>query len=274
MLKSPQSRRESAGDDGRLARVRSFHDDEARDYTCQRYGTETVTQLSYLTRREMALRMLKGVEGAVLDVGCGPGPFLEGLAGEGRTLFLADVSVEMLREARGRRSACRAGAVHYLVADLDRLGVKAESFDGVNCIGVIGYVPDPATAIREVRRVLRRGGSAVIQTTNAWGVKYRVYEWWLPRIKAWLGLRPSGGRTPTGLRLHAHSRRAFRLLMQEAGLQVVGEEFYDFHVPFLERLNRTLAVGVARWLQRFSRSWVGLFLGSGLVVSVVRAAHE
>ena len=262
---------ESPGDDDRLGKVRSFHDGEARNYTCQRYGPETVTQLSYLIRREIALRMLTGVEGAVLDVGCGPGPFLEGLASEGRTLFLADVSAEMIREAQGRRSEGSAGVVHYIVANLGRLGVRGGSMDGVNCIGVIGYVPDPATAVCEVRRVLRPGGTAVIQTTNAWGVKYRMYECWLPRLKALLGLRPAA-RTPTGLRLYAHSKWAFHSLMQQAGLQVVDEEFYDFHLPFLERISKALATGAARWLQRFSRCWVGLFLASGLVVSVRKDA--
>ena len=262
---------ETAGNDGRLEKVRSFHDGEARSYTCQRYGAETVTQLSYLIRREIALRMLSDVGGTFLDIGCGPGPFLERLARDDRTLFLADVSAEMIREARDRQSGAGAGAVHYLVANLDQLGLATETVDGVNCIGVIGYVPDPVAAVREIHRVLKPGGTAVIQTTNAWGVKYRVYECWLPRLKSLLGLGPAVGNR-VGVSLHAHSRGAFRAIIRQAGLEVVEEEFYDFHLPFLERLNRTLATGAARRLQRLSRCWLGLFLASGLVVSVRKDA--
>lgn len=68
--------------------------------------------------------------------------------------------------------------VRYVTADLERVGVDvrldltrlpwaAQSFDAVLCNHVLEHVPDDRAALRELRRVLRPGGWAVVQVPLA-----------------------------------------------------------------------------------------------------------
>lgn len=65
--------------------------------------------------------------------------------------------------------------VDYLSADLDsppamvrmdltRIEMPDESFDAIVCCHVLEHIPDDAKAMKELRRVLRRGGWAILQT--------------------------------------------------------------------------------------------------------------
>jgi SAM-dependent methyltransferase len=49
------------------------------------------------------------------------------------------------------------------------------TFDPVLCAGVLYHVPDCEQALREMRRVLRPGGCAVISTNGAYAMR-RIYE--------------------------------------------------------------------------------------------------
>lgn len=249
--------------------VKAFHEGDAAGYLAARYGEGTVVQLSYLVRRNLATQMLDAVRGDILDVGCGPGPFIGDMQRESRRLFMADLAQNMLREAREAAGAVRE--VQWITSDVTRLPFRGESFDGVLCIGVIGYVPEPAVAMGEIRRVLRPGGTGVIQVSNLTGLKHQVYEEWLPWLKGLLG-RCSGTGRGFGGKLFAAPKGRFDRLLKGAGLELVDWAFYDFHVPFVERFGQRRAVALAQWLQlRLARSRWGRWLGSGYLAKVRRS---
>lgn len=49
-----------------------------------------------------------------------------------------------------------------VVGDAQRLPFKNDSFDSVKCSELTGYLFEPIKMVREIRRVLKKGGSAVI----------------------------------------------------------------------------------------------------------------
>jgi SAM-dependent methyltransferase len=55
--------------------------------------------------------------------------------------------------------------------DVTRIPYGDASFDWVLCNHVLEHVPDDALALREIRRVLRPGGTAVLQTPFASGLE-------------------------------------------------------------------------------------------------------
>jgi SAM-dependent methyltransferase len=101
----------------------------------------------------------------VLDLGSGPG--LDALLAarqvgpKGRVIGV-DMTPEML--ARARATAARAGAaqVEFRQGRLEALPVADASVDAVTSNCVVNLVPDKAAVFREVARVLRPGGRAVI----------------------------------------------------------------------------------------------------------------
>lgn len=97
----------------------------------------------------------------VLDVGCGPGIWTRELARRGYAASAIDLTRTAV--AIARRSLELASLEADLVeGDAENLPFKDESFDGVVCHGVIYHTPNTAKCVREMARVLRAGGFAVV----------------------------------------------------------------------------------------------------------------
>jgi ubiquinone/menaquinone biosynthesis C-methylase UbiE len=156
----------------------------------------------------------------ILDCGCGTGHNLRVLlAPYGRT-FGFDLAADAMRRAR-------ASGRPLVRASIEQIPFRASTFDLVTSFDVVQSVPDDRQAMRELARVLKPGGHAVLNVTaldfmrgdhsDVWG-ELRRY-------------------TP---------RRATRLL-QQGGLEPVRVAFL-----FASLLPLMLTV---RLLQRVQRLW-------------------
>jgi SAM-dependent methyltransferase len=109
----------------------------------------------------------------VLDLAAGTGELAEALSGQVEKVISTDLSPVMVEAAR-RRGA--AGTEHR-VMDMQAIELPDGSVDAV--VSRFGYmlVPDPALALRETRRVLRRGGRLAFATwapakRNPWATAF------------------------------------------------------------------------------------------------------
>jgi ubiquinone/menaquinone biosynthesis C-methylase UbiE len=258
--------RRSAHEEEHYQRVRVFHDGDASRYLDARYGAATVVQLGYLVRRQLVLEMIGNVRGDVLDCGCGPGPLFMDVATEGRRLFATDISLEMLRTARSE--LLRLGRPPLVCAsNLVDASLKHASFDCIVCVGVLGYVVNVGEAMREIRRMLRDQGVAILQTSNRLSWKERLYENVIPRIKKRLGSTQTYG-LGVDFPLHSYDKKSFDQRLLHVGLDVVDWCYYDFQIPLLEKVSPRLSLAFARKMQRFGRSGWARYLGGGYLVKV------
>ncbi|HEX6029833.1 MAG TPA: class I SAM-dependent methyltransferase [Tepidiformaceae bacterium] len=105
------------------------------------------------------LRLCGDVAGRrVLDDGCGEGRFSRMLASAGADVVALDRTTTMVRAARARR----CGPEHVVRGTGDCLPLNDASFDLVVSYIVLVDIPDFRAAIREMARVLRPGGRAVV----------------------------------------------------------------------------------------------------------------
>jgi ubiquinone/menaquinone biosynthesis C-methylase UbiE len=92
----------------------------------------------------------------VLDLGCGVGFWLIELGQRGcRDLTGADLSPKSL-EIASRRCAVYGVEANLQEENAERLSFPDATFDHVNCQGVVHHTTDPAKAVREIYRVLKR----------------------------------------------------------------------------------------------------------------------
>ena len=97
--------------------------------------------------------------GHVLDIGCGPAQVGRYLTARNVDVIGIDLAAAMLTVARDREPR-----IAPVAADLRALPVRSESVAGIVAFYVLQHLPrsDLRTAIREQRRVLRRGGLLLV----------------------------------------------------------------------------------------------------------------
>ena len=98
----------------------------------------------------------------VLDVATGGGHTALAFTGVAPHVTACDLTEPMLRAARGLVRD-RGAAAAFVAGDAVTLPFREGVFDAVTCRIAPHHFPDVAGAVREVRRVLRPGGSFLLQ---------------------------------------------------------------------------------------------------------------
>jgi SAM-dependent methyltransferase len=103
---------------------------------------------------------------SLLDYGCNVGEALADIAAHFPNLRLAGVDINPVAVERARQAVPRAD---IRVIDRPRLPFADEVFDAVTCIEVLEHVPaaDRASALAEMRRVLKVGGRLILRCPHA-----------------------------------------------------------------------------------------------------------
>ena len=156
----------------------------------------------------------------VLEVGCGLGTDGARFARAGAVYTGVDLTEAAVSLAR-RRFELEGLAGEFRVSDAESLDFADESFDLVYSHGVLHHTPDTARAVREIRRVLRPGGRAVVMLYHRDSYNYRVNIRLLRRLGARL-LRSEAG---VGLAHRLTGEPVESLREHAAGLKTDAESY-------------------------------------------------
>lgn len=182
-------------------------------------------------RVEAILFSAEGGE-VVLDVGCGNGHLLFQLRRRFKTLVGLEFSAHRLEQAKVNLSEMTF--VPILGSAEEMKAVESGSIDCVVSADTIEHVPDVYAAARELFRVLRTGGTLVINTPNIAFIKKRAL--------LLLGRFPSTSQSNEGLgsdilfdggHLHYFTYRSLSLLLERTGFTIASSigfgKFGRFH---------------------------------------------
>lgn len=165
----------------------------------------------------------------VLDVGGGMGRISVPLSAA-YDVTLCDVSEPMLELAR--KAAAQAKAPTRLTTQLvdasKPLPYPDASFDLIVCLDLLVHLPDPVEAVREMHRVLKPSGAAIIDNSNSiplWTLWYPQYVGRRP--SRWVRTWRAGGVLPewAGI-VHHHTRTQFLSMLAQADFAVQEERSY------------------------------------------------
>ncbi len=148
----------------------------------------------------------------VVDGACGLGCGARYLSKTCPRVYAVDLSTEALQLGMPYYDSPR---IAWLTADIAALPLLDNTADGFICMEALEHVPDPVAMLREIRRVTRPGGVAVVSTPNGQSphrqrVKnpYHVKEYWLGELQEmvdgifqsveWKGIDPGGRLQPAG----------------------------------------------------------------------------
>ncbi|HEY6807055.1 MAG TPA: class I SAM-dependent methyltransferase [Pyrinomonadaceae bacterium] len=161
----------------------------------------------------------------VLEIGCGLGTDGAQFAKAGADYTGVDLTEAAIELAQKRFELFELPG-KFQVADAEQLDFPDNSFDLVYSHGVLHHTPDTAGAIREVHRILKPGGRAVVMLYHRNSYNYRINISLLRRAGVHL-LRWKGGVKFVHLltgesedALHEHARR-----LQQEREYLSSEEF-------------------------------------------------
>jgi ubiquinone/menaquinone biosynthesis C-methylase UbiE len=103
----------------------------------------------------------------ILDVGTGTGvfvPFLLKIIGTGGKLTCLDFAEKMLEQARKKNFK---GNIEYICSDIHATDFSDETFDAVVCYSSFPHFHNKSTALKEINRVLKKGGKLFICHTSS-----------------------------------------------------------------------------------------------------------
>jgi SAM-dependent methyltransferase len=133
-------------------------------------------------------------------------------AGRGARAFGIDISEPTVTQARSAFTA-RSGPLLAAAADVRALPFREASFDAVYSMGTIEHFDETEQAVREMARVLKPGGCAIIGVPNRYDPFLRPV---LATLLQALGLYAYGYEK-------SYSRRALRHMLERAGFSVTAE---------------------------------------------------
>ncbi len=144
--------------------------------------------------REKIIQKLDVRNKVIGDLGCGTGFISLGLAGQNPSIvFAIDQSLNMLRELKKEITKQRFNNVYPIKSTLDELVLFDDSLDAITINMALHHITNPNKSIKEMHRVLKRGGKVVISDVykhNGEWAKEEMHDEWLGfsenEIKEWL----------------------------------------------------------------------------------------
>ena len=149
-----------------------------RDY----FNEKAVTWDSYSSEKDAGKleRMVERLDlkpgMTVLDIGTGTGIFLPHLLkiiGRKGQVIALDIAEKMLLQAKEKGFA---GKIAFLCADVMDIPLQAETCNVVVCYSSFPHFQDKPKALREMRRVLKKGGCVFICHTSGREVINRIHS--------------------------------------------------------------------------------------------------
>jgi ubiquinone/menaquinone biosynthesis C-methylase UbiE len=246
------------------------HFSQAAGSWSARYGDDRSFQnYNFIVRREHVLELFDREQGRYLDVGCGSGDFIAALIERGGEVFAIDVAGEMIRKARDTFVGVAAdGKAHFSVADVTNLSFAENYFDAAVAVGLIEYLSDYETALKELYRVLKPGGILILTVPNLASpfMAFEVVTSDLRRLRRRAFARLRGHRlAPRFVHRHFLPWSLDRKLAR-AGFHKLDYAFCTYGLFSVPRLG-DLFLALSEKLDRFSRSTVGI-LGTNYIVKV------
>ena len=190
-----------------------IHEDVPADHYDRGIKENLFQKFWHHRRFAEVLKVAIPVEGPVLDIGCHSGTFTKQILSKIGTkeIYGIDISPAAIKRAKEK-----IPFGHFIVADAEELPFENDFFNGVFCLEVLEHVDDPGAALKEINRVLKKGGYVVMLVPTDNRLFKIVWFMWTFYYPVWK---------------HAHvqsfQNNVLEKLMKEAGLKIENVKIFN-----------------------------------------------
>lgn len=197
-------------------------------------------EVESLPRIKIAAKWIKDLQPKlVLDIGCGPGHLAKVIKKQGTKIEIHGIDFSKVAIENAKKFLDKCWQVNL---DVEDIPVNSNSYDAVICLEVLEHVYDVDHVIREIRRVLKSSGWAMLSVPNL--------AYWRYRLQLLVGQVPHD-EVLNEQHIHVFNFIALKDRISRLGLKVercwgYGERMQKFAFYFPQLFSSTLFVEVTR----------------------------
>jgi ubiquinone/menaquinone biosynthesis C-methylase UbiE len=120
----------------------------------------------------LAEKYSQGEQKTILDIGCGTGILSKELAQKGHFLVSMDIAEDMIIKLKESLKNKNGELIEPMIGDAEHLSLADNSLDSILCIGVFQYQLRNDILLKELNRVLKKGGMCFFTIPNLLRINY------------------------------------------------------------------------------------------------------
>lgn len=184
-----------------------------------------------------------------LDAGCGAGTYSRFLESQGVKVVGLDYSFPSIQKAVLKSNSV---IINWCVADVTKLPVKQDFFDGAMCFGVTQALETSSGVVHNLSKVVKCGGQVWVDALNGWCLPNLF-----TRFFRWVRGRP--------MHLRYESHRKIYALMESNGLVNIRLYWLPIFPARWSNLQWIVEAPIAKWLFRYI-PFLGLFFSHAFIL--------
>jgi 2-polyprenyl-3-methyl-5-hydroxy-6-metoxy-1,4-benzoquinol methylase len=156
-----------------------FYEEEKPDYVKQNVYDAKWWEVTYTQRINQADDLSPKLTKKWLDIGTGPGNFLDAAASQAKRVIGVEPSVAASQHASSKG--------HEVINAYysDEVANKLEKFDGIHCSEVLEHIPDPRKFLNNIKRNMSTESILCLVVPNDFSIIQEIYTNLNPDVPKW-----------------------------------------------------------------------------------------
>lgn len=165
-----------------------LHEQVPPDWYYQSIKLDALQRYWHKRRFEEVSKLIEPVRGEILDIGCADGMFSKVVLDKSKARKLIGIDVLKTSVAWANKHWAQTGKMKFMVGDAHQLKFPNETFDAVVALEVLEHVYHPLDVLKEIKRILKKNGYAVLLVPADSSLFRVIWFFWLhfyPRGWVW-----------------------------------------------------------------------------------------
>src|SRR3989304_9764003 len=165
-----------------------LHEQVPPNWYFQSLKVDPLQRYWHRRRFEEISKLIEPTGGRILDIGCADGMFSKVILDKSKAKELIGIDVLKTSIAWANKHWAKGGKMKFMVKDAHKLDFASGSFDAVVALEVLEHVHKPLEVLKEVKRVLKKGGYGIFLVPSDHWLFRAVWFLWLhfyPRGWVW-----------------------------------------------------------------------------------------
>lgn len=209
--------------------AKELHKNVPPDWYHQSIRDNIIQRFWHTQRFKEVSKFIEPIKGKALDIGAADGVFTKIILDKSGAKKVVGIDVLDLSVDWANKHWKSENRLNFKVGDAHRLKEKNETYDAIFALEVLEHVHYPKKALTEIKRVLKKGGYAILLVpTDIWYFRFFWDNFWTKtRGKIW-----------NDTHLHSYTSDQLVKLCKESGFKVEKNKKFLFSMLQVIKISK------------------------------------